>query len=81
MVIDTIAVGLVVFPFTVVNITVGVDETTSTVSLIILPVAFIERSVNPDLDALAILLALLIPLALVLSTIVEGLLLFFDALD
>jgi hypothetical protein len=81
VVVDTVAVGFVVFPLTVINITVSVDKTTSTVGFIVLPVTFIEGAIDPDLDALAILLAVCIPFTFVLCAVVESFLFLSGALD
>jgi len=60
--------GLVVLPVAVVDVTVSVDEAPAAVCLVVLPESFVEGAVNPNLNALAVLLVS-DPLALVLSTV------------
>ena len=71
VVVLAIAMGFIIFPFAVVHVTIGMDEPSTTVGLVSSPVAFIERAIDPDLGASAILAAHLVPLTLVLSPVVE----------
>ena len=71
VVIDSIAVCFIILPVTIVYVTISMDEATSSVCFVVFPVALIKRAVNPDLDTTAILSALFVPLAFVLSSIVE----------
>ena len=45
------AVRLVVLPVTLIDITIGMNESPSAIGLVVLPVALVSRSVQPDLDA------------------------------
>lgn len=72
VVVTSVAVGLVVLPLTVVNVSISMDESSATVGLVISPVSFVKRAVDPDLDTLAIFAVLLVPFALVLSSVVES---------
>ena len=72
VVILTVPMGLVVLPFAIVHITIGVNQSASTICFVRLPISFIKTAVDPDLNALAIFAAELVPLALILGTIVES---------
>jgi hypothetical protein len=62
-------VRLVVFPLAVIDVPVCVNQTTTSVSFVVQPVPLVQRSVNPDLNASAVLTTLFVPLASVLSAI------------
>lgn len=62
--VDAVTVGFVVEPVTIVDVAIGVEEFTSSASLVILPHAFVARLVWPHHGALAMPQAPL-PLALV----------------
>ena len=64
------AVGLVIFPLTVVNISICVDKPTTAIRLVSLPVPLVERSIDPYLNTSSIFSAQLVPLTLVLCPII-----------
>jgi hypothetical protein len=55
VVVNTVAMGFVVLPLSVVDVAIGVDKAATAMSLVVLPIAFVERAFNPDLDTLAFL--------------------------
>jgi hypothetical protein len=69
VVVNAVSVGLVIFPLTVINVTICVNQTTTTVGFVIQPVTFVKRTVNPDLDTTAALSALRVPLTSVFSAV------------
>lgn len=74
VVVNAVAMGFIVLPVSIVDVTIGMDEATTAISLVVLPVTFVKRAINPDLDTLAVLLAIAVPFAGVLSAVVKDLL-------
>ena len=72
VVVDSIPMGLIILPLTIVDIAVCMDQSASAVGLVSPPVPFIERAIHPDLHTTPILHALLIPFTLILCSIVKG---------
>jgi hypothetical protein len=64
-------VCFVIFPISIVDITISMDETTFSVCFIALPVALIHGSIDPYLNATSLFVTRLIPLTSVLCSIVE----------
>lgn len=75
------AVGLVILPLAVVDVTVCVNQTTASVGFISPPVALVEGAVDPDLNASSVFAPVFVPLALVLSAVVQSHEVAVDALD
>jgi hypothetical protein len=70
MSVDSAAMSLVIFPFAFINITVSMNQAPSAVCLVVLPVAFVARAVEPDLDAATITNILIFnPFTFILGTI------------
>ena len=46
--------GLVVFPFALIDISIGMDEPASTVGPVVEPVTFIQREIFPDLFSFSV---------------------------
>jgi len=51
MTIDTISVSLIVFPLSIVDITISVDQSSFTVGFIVHPPAFVHGSIRPYLSS------------------------------
>jgi len=51
MTIDTISVSLIVFPLSIVDITISVDQSSFTVGFIVHPPAFVHGSIGPYLSS------------------------------
>jgi hypothetical protein len=62
-------VRLVFFPISVIHVSICVDESSSTVSFVVHPVALVDRTVYPELDALTVFLVLLVPLTFITGPI------------
>ena len=68
--VDSVAISFVIFPFSLVNVTIRVDKSAAAVCFVIFPVSFIYAAVGPDLITPSVsLFCLRIPLALVLCAI------------
>ena len=48
------AMGLVVVPLSLVNITILVKQSAIAIGLVVLPVALVERAIGPNLDTLSL---------------------------
>ena len=72
--VDSKAVSLVIFPVSLVDVAVCMDQTTLSIGLITLPEALINAAIWPDLLALTVTLVChCIPLSLVLGLVLEDL--------
>ena len=67
----SVSVCFVVKPFSFIGITISVDKATLVIGHVACPVAFILRSILPDLDAVALTKAIRCPLSLVDSTVIK----------
>ena len=74
------AMCLIFLPLSCVHISISVDKSAATIGLVVLPEALVHAAVDPELDALAILEALRVPLPLVRGSICERLGLLEDSL-
>jgi hypothetical protein len=54
MAVNTTSMGLVFFPSTCVHVTISVDESSLSVSLIVGPVSFVHRAIRPGLSSSAL---------------------------
>ena len=54
MCVDSLPVGLVLFPGPIVDVSIRVNESASACGLVVFPVAFVNASVGPDLASLAL---------------------------
>jgi len=81
MVVLTLSMSFVINPLSSVDIAICMNQSSHSVCLVVSPVSFVERSINPDLHALAISFVLFIPFTFVLSTIIKLHQLLLDALD
>jgi uncharacterized membrane protein (DUF441 family) len=52
--IDTLTMSLIVKPFSLINVTVSVDQSALSVGFVILPVAVVSRAIKPNLDPSAV---------------------------
>jgi len=71
MLIGSSPVSFVVLPFTIIAVTISMDQPSIPVGLIIFPVAFILTAVFPELNSFALSQAILCPLAVVNGTIIK----------
>ena len=63
--------GLVIEPFALIAVSIGVDQPSPTVSHVIAPVAFVLGAIVPDLNSTSLAQALLRPAALVDSAVIQ----------
>lgn len=54
MTVGTVAVGFVVLPVTIIDVTVSVDKPSLAVGLVIGPVTFVHGAIRPDLDTFSL---------------------------
>jgi len=71
VVVAAVAVGFVVFPFPIVNVAISMNQSTSAVGFVVFPVAFVKRAIDPDLHTTAVFATSFIPLAFVLSAVIQ----------
>jgi hypothetical protein len=51
MQVDTITICFVIFPFTFVNVAIGMPKLTATICFVLSPLTFVASIVRPDLNA------------------------------
>ena len=69
--VEAIAIGLVNSPLTLVDVSIGLNNSSFSMSFVVLPVASILGTVLPDLGSLTLSLVLIVPLAVVDAGIVH----------
>ena len=72
VVILSIPMGLIILKFPFVDITISMSKTSPTVGFVFFPVSLILAAVSGDLNALAVFSVMFIPLAYILSSILES---------
>ena len=63
---------LVILPLTVIYVAIRMNKPAAAVCLVSFPVALVQGPIDPDLNALSVFPAELVPVALILSPIVES---------
>jgi hypothetical protein len=70
--VDAIPVGLVIQPFTMINIAIRIDESTASIGLVMKPMSFVSGAFWPNLPPLAFALIIFgVPLAYIDGPIFE----------
>jgi len=72
MVVLAEAVSFVILPLAVVDVAIGVNQSALSVGLVSPPRTFIQRAIDPDLNASSIFATKFVPLTLVLSAILKS---------
>lgn len=70
VIVDSVAVGLIVLPVSIIDVSVSMNKAASTVCFIVFPVTFVKGAIDPDLNTATVFSALLVPLSFVLGSVI-----------